>query len=211
MGEKKAALKLWLSLDKRSYSRYHDLIVPSRNGTAQIDHLLVSRYGVFIVESKNWRGWIFGSVNEPKWTRTLYGDKTRFQNPLRQTYRQQQVLSEFLSIDPSLIRVIVYFVGNCELKSIFPSNVICSDPGGYIKRFTSTVLSEDEVRRINSVLRTHVSGSRLKTKDHLVSLRIRHQSKTKCPKCGGELVERRGYVPTRPPNGPVAQNWPGRG
>ena len=64
-GEKKTAFNMWLSLDGKVYRRFHDVIIPAKDGTTQIDHLLVSPYGLFIVETKNIRGWIFlirGSV-----------------------------------------------------------------------------------------------------------------------------------------------------
>ena len=76
-GEKKTTFHMWLSLDSNVYRRFHDVIIPSKNGTTQIDHLLVSPYGLFIVETKNRKGWIFGSENQPKWTQTLYGKSIR--------------------------------------------------------------------------------------------------------------------------------------
>ncbi len=55
IGEKKTTFYLWLSLSKKSYHIFHNLIFPSSNGTTQIDHLIVSVYGLFIVETKNKR------------------------------------------------------------------------------------------------------------------------------------------------------------
>ena len=72
-GEKKSAFWMWLSLDRSTYQRFHNVVVPTRNGTTQIDHVLISPFGVFIVETKNLKGWIFGSENQPKWTQSLYG------------------------------------------------------------------------------------------------------------------------------------------
>lgn len=80
---------MWLSLDREVYRKFHNIILPSKNGTAQIDHLLVSIYGIFIVETKNKKGWIFGSENQSEWTQTIFKEKYSFQNPLRQTFRQK--------------------------------------------------------------------------------------------------------------------------
>lgn len=60
-GEKITSAGIWALLDKDEYRRIDDLIVPSRNGTAQIDHVLVSVHGIFVIETKNMKGWIFGS------------------------------------------------------------------------------------------------------------------------------------------------------
>ena len=70
-GEKKTELKLSLALDNDIYIIFHDIIIPSRNGTTQIDHVIISRYGLFVVETKNLKGWIYGTANQPKWTQVL--------------------------------------------------------------------------------------------------------------------------------------------
>lgn len=189
-GEKKTAFNMWLSLDSSNYQRFHDVIIPSRNGTTQIDHLLVSPYGLFIVETKNKKGWIFGSDDQPKWTQTLYGKKYSFQNPIRQTYRQKKILSEFLGVKESMVQSVIYFVGDCKFKTRLPDNVINSRLGKYIKNFQDRILTPQEIHRIVGKLERHVSESSLTTRDHVRSLRERHSSTTVCPKCGSNLVER---------------------
>lgn len=186
-GEKKTAFNIWLSLDKQTYKRFHNLIIPSSNGTTQLDHLIVSPYGLFIIETKNKSGWIFGDENQAKWTQVLYKKKYSFQNPLRQAFRQKKVLATFLSVDESLIRTIVYFVGDCKFKTKLPSNVLKSGVGRYIKRFKDQLLHIDEKERILKKLEQHSSRSTLSNKDHIRSLRERHNSTTICPKCGSKL------------------------
>jgi restriction system protein len=181
---------MWLTLDAKVYQRFHDVILPAKNGTTQIDHLLVSQYGLFIVETKNIKGWIFGSENQSKWTQSLYGKMYSFQNPTHQTFRQKKILSEYLSINESNIHIVIYFVGDCEFKTDLPVNVINSGLGSYIKRFTNHVLSAEEINRVLSKLEKHVSTSSLTTRDHVQSLRERHSSTTVCPKCGANLVQR---------------------
>ncbi|HKK29952.1 MAG TPA: NERD domain-containing protein [Alphaproteobacteria bacterium] len=190
LGEKKTAFHMWLSLDRHIYRRFHDVIIPGINGTTQIDHILVSPYGIFIVETKNLKGWIFGSENQAKWTQSIYGGSYLFQNPLRQTFRQQKVLSEFLDLPETTIHVVIFFVGNCEFKIVVPNNVITSGLSKYIRRYRSRILSEDEIDRVSRRVKGYVSIARLKNRDHVVSLRRRLSSTTNCPKCGGRLVER---------------------
>ncbi len=55
-----------------------------RTRCTQLDHVVVSRFGVFVIETKNYRGWIFGSEKQPQWTQQIYRQKNRFQNPLHQ-------------------------------------------------------------------------------------------------------------------------------
>jgi predicted RNA-binding Zn-ribbon protein involved in translation (DUF1610 family) len=189
-GEKKTAFNMWLFLDVDIYRRFHDVIIPTKNGTTQIDHLLVSPYGVFIVETKNIKGWIFGSEDQSKWTQSLYRKKYSFQNPIRQTFRQKKVLSEYLNLDESIIHTVIYFVGDCKFKTQMPTNVIRSDLGSYIKQYRNRILSPEEISRVLKMLGKHISESALTTRDHIQSLRERHSSTTVCPKCGSNLIER---------------------
>jgi hypothetical protein len=189
-GEKKTTFKMWLSLNKEVYRRFHNVIVPAINGTTQIDHILVSPFGLFIVETKNKKGWIFGSGDQAKWTQSIYGKKYSFQNPLRQTFRQKKVLAEFLGIRESVIHTVIFFVGDCKFKTRLPDNVIRSRLGRYIKKFKEPILSSEEIDRIIGNLEKHVSESSTTNREHVRSLRKRHSSTTVCPQCGFNLVER---------------------
>ena len=77
LGEKVTQFGLWHQLNDQTYRRFHDVIVPARNGTTQIDHLLVSCYGIFVVETKNYNGWIFGDEHAAQWTVSQFGKKFR--------------------------------------------------------------------------------------------------------------------------------------
>jgi hypothetical protein len=189
-GEKKSSFSIWLSLDRSTYQRFHGLIVPTRNGTTQIDHVVVSPFGLFIVETKYRNGWIFGSENQQTWTQSLYGMNYSFQNPLRQAFRQRKSISEFLDVNESFIHTVVHFVGDCEFKSRLPANVLRAGLGRYIKTFSSRVLPVDEIDRVVAKLERLLAESKLTTRDHLRSLQQRHASTTICPKCGSALVER---------------------
>lgn len=190
IGEKKTIFYLWLYLRKKSYFKVHNIILPSENGTTQIDHLIISIYGLFIVETKNKKGWIFGSREQSSWTQSIYGRNYSFQNPLRQTFRQKKVLSTFLDVPESRIQAVVYFSGNCHFKTSMPPNVIQSGLGRYIKRFQIQILTTDKVNQIISVIQKHLRESSLSRKDHIRSLKIRHSSTSICPKCGSNLIVR---------------------
>lgn len=189
-GEKKTAVTMWFSLDSKTYNRVHDLIIQTSNGTTQIDHILVSEYGIFIVETKNLQGWVFGSEKNSKWTQTLAGQKYPFQNPLRQTYRHKKLLAEFLQVNESLIHTIVFFVGDCKIKTEMPANVLSSGLGRYIKKFKTTLIAKPDVNKITAKLEEYKQQSNLTKKDHLRSLKERHNSVITCSKCGGSLVKR---------------------
>ena len=87
VGREVVAAGLWLGLSKATYRRFHDVVIRAPDGTTQIDHVIVSPYGIFVIETKNMQGWIFGNAYHDNWTQTIYRHKSQFQNPLRQNYR----------------------------------------------------------------------------------------------------------------------------
>lgn len=190
IGEKAATFGIWAGLDKRYYPRFHDIIVPTSNGTTQIDHIIVSRVGIFVIETKNYSGWIFGSEKNAQWTQSLYGKKSKFQNPLRQNYRHIKCLSEYTGIPQGRFKSIVFFIGDCTLKTELPPNVINRGLIPYIKSFVQLSVSEEEAVRAMGYLAALQKNPELTKKSHLESLQKRHNSNTTCPKCGGSLVTR---------------------
>jgi hypothetical protein len=77
-----------LELDPSRYKILNDLLLKSEGNlnTTQIDHVVVSNYGIFCIETKDYAGWIFGNANQEQWTQVIYRTKSRFYNPLRQNY-----------------------------------------------------------------------------------------------------------------------------
>ncbi len=136
------------------------------------------------------KGWIFGSEHRSKWTQVLGEQKYSFQNPLRQAYRQKKVLAQFLKISEALINVVIYFVGDCTFKTALPENVLRYGVGRYIKTKRTQELTDETLRMVLQSMRHHTQTSTLTSKDHVRSLRERHNSNTTCPRCGGSLIPR---------------------
>ena len=85
-GETKVKAGAGLTLPSVLYQKYHNVTLPTVNGTTQIDHVFVSEFGVFVVETKNIGGQIFGGEHDREWTKVFPGgQKHKFQNPLHQT------------------------------------------------------------------------------------------------------------------------------
>lgn len=189
LGEKVVAAGLWLGLSKATYRRFHDVVIRAPDGTTQIDHVIVSPYGIFVIETKNMQGWIFGNAYHDTWTQTIYRHKSQFQNPLRQNYRHTQCLAEFLELDHGLFHPVIMFIGDCKLKTGVPANVMTHGLIPYIRSILTPVLSAEQVQDAAQRLLALKSGKRISRAEHLRSLEVRH-SASLCPKCGCELVKR---------------------
>lgn len=133
-------------LDKRVYHLIKNVTLPAEDGTTQIDHIIVSRYGIFVVETKNMKGWIFGSPNQKTWTQKIYKNSRNFQNPLHQNYKHVKTLESLLERGDAQVYSLVVFVGDSTFKTEMPENVTYGL--GYIRYIKSKrqiVFSEIEV------------------------------------------------------------------
>lgn len=127
IGEWMVNVIIRLFLDKHSYHLVHNVTLPTEDGgSTQIDHIIVSRYGVFVVETKHMKGWIFGSAQQKQWTQKIYRYTGQFQNPLHQNYKHTKVLAACLGIDHDTLHSVVVFVGDFKFKTNMPENVVRS-------------------------------------------------------------------------------------
>jgi hypothetical protein len=187
LGEKETQFGMWMKLDGDTYKRFHNLIIATGNWTTQIDHVVLSSFGIFVIETKNYNGRIFGSENGKVWTQVLHGSKHAFQNPLHQNYRHTKALAEHLVVDHRKIHSIVFFIGDAELKTKLPPNVVTSGLSSYIKQFSSVVFSGRELAEIEYRL-SRLDDATMPTRQHVANLKERYSSTTTCPKCGRPLV-----------------------
>lgn len=184
-----------LMLDRNIYYPHHNVTLMMDDGTTQIDHVYVSKFGVFVIETKNMKGWIFGTEKQATWTQQIYKKKFKFQNPLRQNYRHTLAVKQILQVPDDAVHSVIAFVGDCQLKSKIPSNV--TKGIGYIRYIKSKdqiVLANEEVDRIGSAIESDKLASTISTHiRHVASLEKRHhieESDPVCPRCQSTLVRR---------------------
>lgn len=191
LGELTTMAETRLLLPSPDYFDINDLTIPTRRGTTQIDHVIVSRYGVFVVETKNMSGWIFGREDAPFWTKTNSGHKLRFQNPLHQNAGHIRALSNAAQIPPEKMHSVVVFRGDCSLRTPMPPNVLTGGYIRYVKSKSEVVFTDHEVKRIvttiNTVMLPQTDATRLQ---HAAHLKQRFGSTTTCGRCGSSLITR---------------------
>ena len=191
MGEAQTRLGQGLFLDREMYVSINNITLNAANGTTQIDHVIVSRFGVFVVETKKMSGWIFGNELDAQWTQSLFGKKFRFQNPLRQNYRHIKVLSELLDIPEEKFHSVVVFWGGAKLKTAVPAHVMTKGYTGYIKGKSKPIIEESEISTIVNILKRAGLPKTWNTRrNHIAGLKARFESTTTCPKCSSRLVLR---------------------
>lgn len=175
-GELAVTLMKKLFLDPKVYIDINDVTIQTPTGTTQIDHIIVSKFGIFVVETKNMSGWIFGSPNQAQWTQSLPGgNKFRFQNPLRQNFKHTKSLEAFLGVDHDLIHSVVVFVGDSKFKTKMPDNVLDRGYVTHIKSKSKVLFSDEEVAWMVSAIRAGMMPRTAQTRrEHIESLSSKH-------------------------------------
>ena len=197
LGEIRVHLSLRGLLDKHEYRLFHDLMLPVRDGTTQIDHVIVSRFGVFVIETKNLKGWIFGGADQAQWTQVVYRRKSKFQNPIRQNYKHLKAVQELLRIEEHKLHGVVAFVGSATPKSAMPLGVVWGvrSLADYVKSKRVAVLSEEQFLKFAESLSSGGLRSNVRTRSahvrHVKTQAARRSRELEsCPRCGATLVER---------------------
>jgi len=198
MGEVMVNMVARFFLDKSDYHLIKNVTLPTEDGSTQIDHVIVSRFGIFVVETKNMKGWIFGSERQKTWTQQIFKSKHKFQNPLHQNYKHTKALEAALGLEPDKLFSVVVFVGDSTFKTKMPENVTYR--GGYIRYIKSNIqilLTETEVQQIIQ----QIADGRLKPSIKTHIQHVRHVKEIvaeknepvmspvikPCPKCGSEM------------------------
>ncbi len=177
LGELLVRIVLRIGLPRSEYTVFNHLTLRASDGTTQIDHLVISRFGLFVIETKTMKGWIFGRANEATWTQQTYRRKEQFQNPLRQNYRHMAVLEELLGIAMSQQYSLIAFVGSAEFRTGRPPQVVSAFgllPA--IKSERPAVCSSSEAQAISRrVEALKLAKGRTTNRLHVADLARRHQ------------------------------------
>lgn len=145
IGEWFINVSIRLFLDKREYHLLRDVTLPISQGTTQIDHVIVSRFGIFVIETKNMKGWIFGNPAHKSWTQQIYRRRHSFQKPLRQNHLHMMTLKSLLGLADHQLHSVIYFIGDCTFKTPMPENVMNRGLIRHIKGKTTQVLTLADV------------------------------------------------------------------
>ena len=188
-------------LEQYGWKFLFNVYIPKRDGqTTEIDLLLISPKGIFVIESKNYSGWVLGDENETSWTQAFpNGERYEFYNPIKQNNGHIYHLKTFLNRDIPLYSIVA-FSDRCTLKQIrvqsndvyvtYYSNVHTVIDKIYNQ--TPTVyLNQDAIQNLYNTLYSYSQASDERKYQHAESAyAARFASQLNCPLCGGRLTLR---------------------
>ena len=184
--------------------------IPKHNGgTTEIDLIFLHESGVYVIESKNYSGWIFGDEEQEYWTQCLQSvggiaTKKQFYNPLWQNEIHIYALMELLQDDTFPYYSYIVFGNGCELKNITLTRNSChviyerylvQDISENAK-LCGKCLSDEKIATLYAFLSNFTGASDEQKARHIEEVRAKHypiiqpDGTWTCPQCGGRLVPR---------------------
>lgn len=183
---------------KVNHRQINNLILIDDNGKShEIDHIEIRENGIFVIETKNYKGWIFGSENQQKWTQTLYNQKHQFLSPIKQNKSHIYHINKALDNKYKINSLVVFVQNNADRIDV-PYVINLKDMKSYLKHFDNGVrLSDDEMVNIQTTL-LEAANKRISTRQHVKNIKTTQKELKKgiCPRCGGTLVEKKGKYGT---------------
>ena len=185
-------------LPSNQYSIINNVMLYDENGKShQIDHIVFSKFGIFVIETKNFEGLIKGNTYDKQWIQILGKTKNYFYNPVHQNYGHIKVLEEKLNIKENKFISIVCFSDKAKLNITGNGNVINTRNlvSKITNEYTETIIQED-INDLIKEVKTLQDKSLNRSFNHVNNIKKSLNEKTSdnrvCPKCGGKLVERKG-------------------
>ncbi len=158
-----------------------NVYLPSNYGkTTEIDVILLTEKFIFVYESKNYSGWIFGSADQKYWTQCLVNkEKNKFYNPIMQNETHIKALCKLLQLDRSKFKSMIVFSERCELKKIpdDTEQVMIFKRKKTIDRTNETMwfepklFSEKEIEKIYDILHQYENVSDEIKQKHIESIK----------------------------------------
>lgn len=177
LGEARLSRDVKTRFSPPNYHLLNHITLRLEDGTTQIDHILVSRFGVFVIETKDHGGWIFAGAKVREWTQVLFREKFRFQNPIHQNYRHVCAVRGLLDfLEPDIIRPVVVFTGEAEFKSEVPDGVFTLPSFlTYVESFKTEVISVNRIQLcVGRLETTRLAMTQATDVEHVQELRRRH-------------------------------------
>ena len=185
------------------YKVLHDVLIKTENGSAQIDHIVISPYGLLIIETKNYKGWIYGKEESDYWTQVIYNGKFKFRNPIKQNWGHicalKEVLPEYRDVP---FHSIIVIAGSATMKTMHDIRTKVIYPDMLYETILIhrgiQKLKEEDIEKICQLLKSKSIDDKKERREHINHVKRVIEDKAinkvnmKCPYCGSEMVRRTG-------------------
>lgn len=190
-------------LPKDEYIVLNDLMLPTSYGTTQIDHVVLSRYGVYVIETKNYTGSLVGNEKSEHWEQNINGFMYKTGNALRQNKAHIAAVRYHASVQANVPMHNIVVFANATDFDIYhdEGEVIYIDelvPTIIRLRSAEPVYTQEQLQiKANLLLEKNITDPELRKQHNQAANVAKYERRAKigsgiCPRCGGQLVLREG-------------------
>ena len=192
-----AAGEFWVKRELKKLSKEYliinDYMIRIGNKTYQIDHIVVSLYGIFVIETKQYNGYLTGNDYDKTWIQYSGKKKYYINNPIHQNYGHIQALKKALELSDNKFISIVCISSRAKVKVKSNKVILIGNLITNIKSYHEKILLNYE-EIYNKIISFNIT-SRQERREHVKNMKKYVKRKhidniNKCPKCGSHLVER---------------------
>lgn len=115
--------RLYMSFDPRIHPVNKDVILPTEEGSAKIDFVIISVHGVFVIKTIDINGRIFGGKDQDVWKQKTLLHENILANPLYENEKHVKLFRNILGLNENQIFSVVSFIGDSRFKTEMPENV----------------------------------------------------------------------------------------
>jgi hypothetical protein len=168
IAERRTRRILAAGLEQKRYTVLNDVLLPTGGGTLAVDHIVVSRFGVFVIESLYVNGSVSGGEFQERWKVQRLGRSRRIDNPMHRNAVQAETLGRLLGMPASKIHRVVAISGQRELPAGMPDHLVPVDRLiRYMRKKGTHVLEPEQADRALKA----IQEVRIKTPGGLLSNR----------------------------------------
>lgn len=195
LGELKIKRTLGKNIANEKYVINNLYILDNQGKSSQIDHVLINSKGVFVIETKNYSGRIYGNENQLEWTQVLqYGKvKNKLYNPVKQNATHIYKIKNAINLSIPFFSIVVFI--RADIDNVKASNVYnISGMKKFISGVKSNSLSSSQITDVYNKLISIKDTTAISSREHIQNIeKLKTDINTGiCPRCGGKLIERSG-------------------
>lgn len=147
-------------LEKSRYTLLNDVELPSGGGTVHVDHIVVSRFGVFVIKSLYANGMVSGTEVQDRWKLERWGRSRRIENPMHENAVQAETVGRVLGMPLTKIHPVVVLTGHRGIRPRPPEHLVSAEQLiRYIRKKGTHVLEPEQAERaLKSIAESRVNS-----------------------------------------------------
>lgn len=149
-------------LERKLFTVFNDLRLPTGGGTVPVDHVVVSKHGIFVIESHYARGWISGTEVQDRWKQQSLFGTSRFDNPIHRNRLQVEALQRLTGFPAAVFHPLVVVTGHRGFKQHPPVNVVTAETllPWMRRKARQTLTAEQADQAVRAINQAHLESPR---------------------------------------------------